>query len=97
MEKTPKNNLVSMIFCSNKAGPTEAVRERLRLARLEDDDVQDGFGEINNLEAQPSQCFLFDKCSRDVLEATVDCPLTKYYIPYNCQKLLIFHYFDIIK
>ena len=95
--KCLKITLFQWIFFSNKAGPTEAVRERLRLARLEDDDVQDGFGEINNLEAQPSQCFLFDKCSRDVLEATVDCPLTKYFIPHNCQRLLIFHYFDIMK
>ena len=81
----PKDDFISMIFFSNIAGPTEAVRERLRLARLEDEDVQDGFGETNSLEAQPSQCFLFDKCSRDVLEATVDCPLTKYYIPHNYQ------------
>ena len=93
----PKNNLISIIFPWNKAGPTEAVRERLRLARLEDDDVQDGFGEINNLEAQPSQCFLFDQCSRDVLEATVDCPLTRYYILHYCQRLLILHYIDIMK
>jgi len=67
------------------AGPSEIVRTRARLRALEDLEGGDSSGvavlseenNLNNLEAQPTQCFLFDTCNRDVLEATVDCPLTK--------------------
>jgi hypothetical protein len=29
------------------------------------------------VEKKPSQCFLYDMCTREVLPATEDCPLTK--------------------
>ena len=66
-------------------GPSEVVRKRQRLRALESDDVVGSGDDTSsnsllsdgNLESQPSQCFLFTTCNRAVLEATVDCPLTK--------------------
>ena len=43
-------------------------------ARSDDDDDDEG---AEKVEHQPSQCFLYDACSRSVLPATADCPLTK--------------------
>jgi hypothetical protein len=39
-----------------------------------EDDEDEG---AEKVEHQPSQCFLYDACSRSVLPATADCPLTK--------------------
>lgn len=33
--------------------------------------------DAEKVENQPSQCFLYDACNREVLPATQDCPLTK--------------------
>ena len=33
--------------------------------------------DAEKVENQPAQCFLYDQCSREVLLATQDCPLTK--------------------
>jgi hypothetical protein len=41
---------------------------------LEAEDEDEG---AEKVEHQPSQCFLYDACSRSVLPATADCPLTK--------------------
>ncbi len=41
---------------------------------LDEDGVERG---AENVDNQPSQCFLYDECSREVLAATDDCPLTK--------------------
>ena len=32
---------------------------------------------IESVQNQPAQCFLYDMCNREVLQATDDCPLTK--------------------
>ena len=44
-------------------------------SRSGDEDVEEEGPE--QVEHQPSQCFLYDGCSRSVLPATSDCPLTK--------------------
>jgi hypothetical protein len=43
-------------------------------AKSGDEDEDEG---AEKVEHQPSQCFLYDGCSRSVLPATADCPLTK--------------------
>ena len=75
--------MFNLFYFFIKAGPTETVKQKLRLARLEDNELGsgNGAGQDKDLENQPSQCFLYDQCTRDVLEATVDCPLTRYAIP----------------
>ena len=45
-------------------------------SRSGDEDVEEEGPE--QVEHQPSQCFLYDGCSRSVLPATSDCPLTKW-------------------
>ena len=52
-----------------EAGPQETLKKRARQEGNEND--------LNLVENQPSQCFLYDGCNREVLMATDDCPLTK--------------------
>ena len=53
-----------------EAGPQEIQKKKARSRDGADANYQ-------SVENQPSQCFLYSACNREVLEATVDCPLTK--------------------
>ena len=52
-----------------EAGPQEEIKKRARL--------ENGNNNLESVENQPAQCFLYSECNRDVMKATPDCPLTK--------------------